>query len=331
MSSASSPAPKRPLRTQVLTNTIVVIGGRAISIGFSAVATSLLARYLGSEELGEFSAVFAYLSLFAWFSTFGMESILVREASRDRESAGSIVRTGVMLIAPHAGYRDRLLVLVAIACIETLIAPLRLPGLVFQVDLRQWYGVGINVIRQGLWLALIIALREYHAPLTYVVGARVAVATVEALLIWSASRRFFSASATVLWRQAPHYLKESFPVAISTLLAGVYMVNDRVLGQYAAAVKVSELLETAPSALLYSMAPILSVAAGIQFQFQAYQSRTFRYLNVCAAGLCVVITVGAPLIIKGLYGPKFSAAVLLLQILIWSAISRDTDRGRRDC
>jgi PST family polysaccharide transporter len=345
MSSASSPAPKRPLRTQVLTNTIVVIGGRAISIGFSAVATSLLARYLGSEELGEFSAVFAYLSLFAWFSTFGMESILVREASRDRESAGSIVRTGVMLmallcvasvtlalfIAPHAGYRDRLLVLVAIACIETLIAPLRLPGLVFQVDLRQWYGVGINVIRQGLWLALIIALREYHAPLTYVVGARVAVATVEALLIWSASRRFFSASATVLWRQAPHYLKESFPVAISTLLAGVYlridqvmlhnMVNDRVLGQYAAAVKVRELLETAPSALLYSMAPILSVAAGIQFQFQAYQSRTFRYLNVCAAGLCVVITVGAPLIIKGLYGPKFSAAVLLLQILIWSEIS----------
>ena len=142
MSPTSSSAPKQPLRARVLTNTIVVIGGRAISIGFSALATSLLARYLGSEELGEFSAVFAYLSLFAWFATFGMESILVRETSRDRESAGSIVRTGVMLmtllciatvilalfIAPHAGYRDRLLVLVAIACIETLIAPLRLPG-----------------------------------------------------------------------------------------------------------------------------------------------------------------------------------------------------------
>src|ERR1700683_1124465 len=218
MASTPSPAPKKPLRARVLTNTIVVIGGRAIAIGFSAVATSLLARYLGSEELGEFSAVFAYLSLFGWFATFGMEAILVRESSRDRESAGSIVRTGVMLmtllsvatlilalsIAPHAGYRDRLLVLVAIAGVETLSAPLRLSGLVFQVDLRQWYGVGINVIRQGLWLASIIALREFHAPLPYVVGARVAVATVEALLIWSASRRFFSANAAVLWRQAPH-------------------------------------------------------------------------------------------------------------------------------
>ena len=189
-------------------------------------ATSLLARYLGSEELGEFSAVFAYHEL-------------VRDGLRRSEwnpswcgnrratgqSAGSIVRTGVMLmtmlcvatailalcIAPHAGYRDRLLVLVAIATIETLIAPLRLPGLVFQVDLQQWYGVGINVIRQGLWLALIIALREYHAPLTYVVGARIVVATVEALLIWFASRRFFSASSRVLWHKAPHYLKESFP------------------------------------------------------------------------------------------------------------------------
>ncbi len=345
MSPASSSAPKQQLRARVLTNTIVLIGGRAISIGFSAVATSLLARYLGSEELGEFSAVFAYLSLFAWFATFGMESILVRESSRDRESAGSIVRTGVMLmtllcaatvilalcIAPHAGYRDRLLVLVAIAAIETLLAPLRLPGLVFQVDLRQWYGVGINVIRQGLWLALIIALREYHAPLTYVVGARIVVATVEALLIWFASLRFFSAGTRVLWHKAPHYIKESFPVAISTMLAGVYlridqvmlhnMVSDRVLGQYAAAVKVSELLETAPSALLYSLAPILSVAAGIPVQFQAFQARTFRYLNVCAAGVCVSMTVGAPLIVKWLYGSKFAAAAPLLQILIWSEMA----------
>src|SRR5271170_4940794 len=118
MSPTSSPAPKQRLRARVLMNTIVLIGGRAISIGFSAVATSLLARYLGSEELGEFSAVFAYLSLFAWFATFGMEAILVRESSRDRGSAGSIVRTGVMLmtilcvatvilalcIAPHVGY-----------------------------------------------------------------------------------------------------------------------------------------------------------------------------------------------------------------------------------
>src|ERR1700722_4615813 len=232
MSSTPSPAPQRQLRARVLTNTVVVIGGRAIAIGFSAVATSLLARYLGSEELGEFSAVFAHMSLFGWLATFGMESILVRESSRERASAGSIVRTGAALmtilcvapailalfIAPHAGYRDKLLVLVAIATIETLIAPLRLPGLVFQVDLQQWYSVGINVIRQGLWLGLIIALREYHAPITYVVGARVLVSMVEALLIWFASRRFVSANSRILWHRAPHFLKESFPIAISTLL-----------------------------------------------------------------------------------------------------------------
>jgi len=345
MSSTSPPAPKRQLRARVLTNTVVVIGGRAIAIGFSAVATSLLARYLGSEELGEFSAVFAYMSLFGWLATFGIESILVRETSRERASAGSIVRTGVALmtilcvattilalfIAPHAGYRDKLLVLVAIATIDTLIAPLRLPGLVFQVDLQQWYSVGINVIRQALWLGAIIALREYHAPIAYVVGARVAVAAVEALLIWFASRRFVSANSRILWHKAPHFIKESFPIAISTLLGGVYlridqvmlhnMVSDRVLGQYAAAVKVSELFETAPSALLFSMAPILSVAAAAQHQFQIYQSRTFRYLNVCAAALCVVITAGAPLIVKWLYGPKFAAAAPLLEILIWSEVS----------
>ena len=135
----------------------------------------------------------------------------------------------------------------------------------------------------------------------------------------------------MLWHKAPHYLKESFPVAISSLLAGVYlridqvmlhnMVSDRVLGQYAAAVKVSELLRPRRRRCCFRWRPSYRLRPEYSMQFQDYQSRTFRYLNVCAAGLCVVMTVGAPLIIKWLYGPKFAAAALLLQILIWSEMS----------
>ena len=148
---------------RVFQNTVVLLAGRGAGVFLSAGAAVILARYLGSERLGQFGALYAYLSLFAWLAGLGIEPVLAREASRQRELAGSILLTGValcglfgvgtalfaVLFAPVAGYSGYLQVLLVFAAIDLLVLlPLRLPGVIFQVDLKQWYGVGINVLRQ---------------------------------------------------------------------------------------------------------------------------------------------------------------------------------------
>ena len=155
---------------------------------------------------------------------------------------------------------------------EYALTPLRLPEIIFQVDLRQWYGSTINVVRQGIWLAIIVALWFWGAPLSYVIGGRVLAAVIESGLIWAYGHRFLAEKGKFLWERAGMIFSHSFPIAFTSLLAMIYMridqvmlhkmTTDSILGQYVAAVRVSELFEMLPAALMMTLAPILAVSVG---------------------------------------------------------------------
>lgn len=334
------------MRTRVLQNTAALLGGRGISIILSGAASIILARYLGSEQLGEFGAIYAYASLFTWLAIFGIDAILTREISIDRDQATGILQTGARLcvlfavgatilslgIAPFVGYKGHLYFLLIFAVIELLLfSPLRLYGVVFQVDLKQWYSAGINLLRQVIWLLLVVVLARLQARLFTVIVWRFIVAALEAILIWGFSRRFLSRLSEIRPDRARFYLISAAPMAFSSLLASIYMridqvmlhtmVNDSTLGQYVAAVRVSEMFEMLPLALISSLVPILSISAKDPPVFRAYLDRTFRYLVVLACAICVVIATGAAFIVNLLYGKQFAAAGPLLAVLIWSEVS----------
>jgi polysaccharide transporter, PST family len=334
------------MRTRVLHNTAALLGGRGMSIVLSGGASLILARYLGSEKLGEFGAIYAYASLFGWLATFGIDAIMSREASIDREQASNILRSGTKLclifavgatvlslvIAPLVGYKGHLYFLLIFAILEMLLlSPLRLPGVVFQVDLKQWYSAGINLSRQFVWLLLVVALAWFQAPLITVIVWRFVVAAMEAILIWGISRRFLSRVLDSRPSRARFYLASAAPMAFSSLLASIYMrvdqvmlhnmVNDSILGQYVVAVRVSEMFEMLPAALIASLVPILSISVKDPQIFRGYLDRTFRYFLILACAICVAITAGAAFIVNLLYGRQFAAATPLLTVLIWSEVS----------
>jgi O-antigen/teichoic acid export membrane protein len=329
--------------TRVVQNTAVLLAGRSMSALLGAASSILIVRCLGSEQLGEFSALYAYVSLFAWLATLGIEPVLTRESARCRERSGSIIATGialcgafaiaaaalVVLLAPHAGYRGRMLVLVVFVAIELLLlGPLRLAGAIFQVDLKQWYGSSIAVARQILWLFIIILLARAHASLTSFVFGRLATAALEVVLILIVSAQFLKPPRRVVPRDFKIYLRACIPIALSTLLASVYLrvdqvllhrlASDKVLGFYAAAVKVSELFEMLPAALLSSLFPVLALAANDPQRMAVHTDRIFRYVMGAAGLLCTLICVGSGLTIRILYGAQFAPSARLLSVLIWS-------------
>ena len=77
-----------------------------------------------------------------------------------------------------------------------------------------------------------------------------------------------------------------FPVALSTLAVGIYhridqvmlhkMVNDQVLGNYVAAVRLTELINVLPTVVMGSLFPILAQSAGDEDRFQQYLRLSFR-------------------------------------------------------
>src|SRR5215471_18943749 len=89
-----SSASRLSVGTRVFQNTVVLLAGRVLSLLLSVATSVILARYLGREKLGEYGAVYAYLALYTWLATFGLEQILAREAAQRRAEAGGIFFTG---------------------------------------------------------------------------------------------------------------------------------------------------------------------------------------------------------------------------------------------
>jgi PST family polysaccharide transporter len=318
-------------------------------LGFvlSAAASIVLVRHLGTNQLGEYGALYAYFALYGWLATFGLESILVREAAKNRELAGSILLTGVLLgvgfslvatalallLAPHFGYRSELRPLLILAAADVLIfAPLRLPGIVFQVDLRQWYGVGIGLLRNVLWILALVVVVLLNAGLTGVIVGRTVCGVIEiALILFAAFHRGFLLRP---WRflstQAREYVRYGFPIAASGLAVGIYyridqvmlhyMRGDRVLGGYVAAVNLTEVFGGVPMALMSSLLPILSQFASHEDRFDQYLRISFRSMMAVVFGVCAFVSPLATPIIHLFYGSKLAAAAPLLTVLIWSEV-----------
>src|SRR6266403_3519265 len=121
-SSLDEQSPHFAVGTRVFQNTVVLLGGRGAGLLLSAAASVVLARYLGRERLGEYGALYAYLTLYSWLATFGLEPIIAREAAQQRTEARSIFFTGsavsmafavagtglALLFAPLFGYSVQL-------------------------------------------------------------------------------------------------------------------------------------------------------------------------------------------------------------------------------
>lgn len=333
--------------SRIFKNIVTLIGGQGLGLLLSGAATVLLARYLGTSQLGEFGAIYAYVGLYAWLATIGLETILARHAAQDRENAGSILLTGVCLsagfslsamavalvLAPYFGYSRALTVLMILAGLDVLLfAPLRLPGIVFQVDLRQWYGVGIGLARQLLWLLVLVSLAHARASLTWIILGRTFCATLEVAFIVEAVRRkgFLARPWRILSGEAKKYLSYGFPLAMSTLAVSVYqridqvmlhkMASDQVLGNYVASVRLTELISLFPVAVMTSLFPILSQTANDEKRFLQYLHLSFRSLMAVVFGACVIVTLLSGFIVREVYGPNFDAAAPSLAVLIWSEV-----------
>src|SRR5882672_3799013 len=95
--SAVKTMPPATLRVRILKNAMVLFSGQAALLLSSAITTFALARQLGTEQFGHYNAVIAFVGLFLPVATIGLDSLLVREMSQDRNHARMIFGCGLIL------------------------------------------------------------------------------------------------------------------------------------------------------------------------------------------------------------------------------------------
>jgi len=336
------------LSHRAASNTLALIGGRVAGIATTGIASVLLTRCLGASGYGQYASVQAYVSLFAWVASLGLEAILPRELAKRPQLARSLIARastlsagtsalamGVALIAATKfGYAGLGLPVLLMALDIIGLTPLRLPGAFYQADLRQWLSVSANMARQIVWVVALAALWLAHAGLVAVIVGRLVASLAEIVLLLLGLRRKLqrspdspAAPARLGW----NLLGACLPLALTALAVSVSrrvdqvilhrLVDSTTVGRYAAAANLVELFNILPTAVMTSLFPLLVKSENSPKEFNRYVVEATRYLLICAFAAYLVVSLFGRQIMTLLFGASFTGAGDLAAILMLSVIA----------
>ncbi|MCQ9205349.1 MAG: flippase [Omnitrophica bacterium] len=328
---------------KVATNTLFLILGKIVTIFVQIIIISLLARYLGVSGYGKYAFVFAYLSFFQVLCNAGLDSILVREISREKSLAAKLIGLGVIirffisvaafllavLIITLLGYPQDITKAIYILSLILLFSSLRTPELIFQVYLKSQYPALINLLTKFLTLGLISLAIHQKGNLIFIIWMILAanLASNSAVIIYS--RRFVVPKFSFNLNLFKRVIKESWPVALTAIAITVYfkidtimlsfMKGDEAVGYYSAPYGIMATLIFIPAAYVTSIFPVISeyFKSSVDSLTKVFK-RSFKYLFTLALPIVVGGVILSGDIIIFVFGDKFYSSINVFRILIFA-------------
>lgn len=311
-----------------------------LNLGLGVVVTALVARGLGDAGFGQWSTILVVVQLIAYFTSFGVESVVIREATADPDREGEwlgallILRSLLSLPAILVGLvvvlllqeSTAMLVAGVILLVQTPFnvgASLRVTH---QLRVSNWVPMAILTLNSVLWGGAVIFIYVAGGglvPLAIAMTATgVLTATLQAIAAVKIARPNLRPSREATMRLA----RVGLPVGLSGLLVLAYARIDQLLvfaiagstaaGLYGAQYRIIEQAHLVPVSVMTTLMPILAAAWTVN------RERALRitwlaaeYLTVASlGGLAVSLVVARPLTVL-LYGEDFSSAAPALPVL----------------
>jgi O-antigen/teichoic acid export membrane protein len=307
-----------------------------------------VARYLGPEQFGRFSYVQSFVGLFATIATLGLDGIVVREIVNDAVKAQVVLTTAFWLklvaaffvllllaIAVHlTSNDDSTNTLVFIIASATFFQAFNVVDFYFQAKVMSKYVVFANVLSLFFSSTIKIALILNEAPLVafaWVVLFDSIILAIGYIYFYLQYSTFRQIKMTWDMPTAKNLLKDSWPLILSGIVISIYMKIDQVMiqemlgseavGQYAAAVRISEAWYFIPTVIASSLFPAIINAK--QVSEELYYTRLQRLYTLM---IWLAILIAFPMtflshwIVHLLYGSQYAQAGDVLRIHIWAGV-----------
>ncbi len=328
-------------------NTSWLLGEKILRMTVGLFVGIWVARYLGPEQFGLFSYAQSFVALFAAFATLGLDGIIVRELVKDESQrdkllgaafilklVGAILVLALLAVAVFFQSNDQQTnLLIFIIASAVVFQSFNIIDFYFQSKVLSKYVVYCNIF--GLLLSSIIKiiLILHEAPLisfAYVI-------VFDSFVLACGFIYFYRESKLHIFKwqfnkeTAISLLKESWPLVFSAIVVSIYMKVDQIMiqnmlgnesvGQYAAAVRLSEPWYFIPVVIASSLFP--SIINAKKKSKKLYQER-FQKLNDLmvwiAISIAIPVTFLGDWIIGMLYGSQYYLAGDVLVIHIWSSV-----------
>lgn len=314
-----------------------------------------VARYLGPAQYGLFNYVQAFVGLFSAFATLGLDGIVVRELIKDESKKDELLGTAFWLkimgaimmlimiaIAVQFTSNDHYTnILVFIVAGSTIFQAFNVIDFYFQAKVLGKFIAMANSITLLLSSIVKIALILYKAPLIAFVWASAFDNLILALgyiyfykkVSWhhnqqSTPIRHLLFHFTFNKKLAISLLKDSWPLILSGLAVMIYMRIDQVMlqemigseavGQYSAAVRISEAWYFIPMVITSSLFPaIINAKKKSEELYYARLQRLYDLMVWISLAVAIPMTFLSNWVINLLYGSAYSQAGSVLMIHIW--------------
>ena len=333
---------------------------KALSLTLNLTIGVYLIRYLGSDDFGKLSYCLSTVGLFEALAKLGLDAIVVRSLVKEEEATHDILGTALTLkligsLVTLAAILSVTSILNRDAQTYYLTAIIAV-SLVFRSTeaIDFWFKSKVLAkpiaIARGLRLIIGSALRLVFILLGFPLPAFVWLLLGEEIIrtvgtIWiyrrcsenvsnaSQEDRHYRRSLRC-WKfsftRAHAMLRDSWPLVLSGVMITIYMKIDQVMlgnmasttavGNYAAAVRFSEVWYFFPMAICSSIFPsILHAKQKSTAEYYSKLQQLYDFMAWFSILVAVATALGAGILVDFLLGAEYQAAGRILAIHVWAA------------
>jgi len=320
--------------------------GQATMI-ISLIINIWLARYLGPENFGKMNYVFAFVGIFGFLTNLGINDILIRNLVRNPEKRDALLGTAFWLMTAGgilsfititilsfqlepSGMIRSLIILYATT---SLLSPINVISAYFQATIQakknalaQIFGtILVSIFKiflifsgQGIiWLVFAFVLDYIVGTFFYIINY---IKSDLKIRHWKFNKVI-----------AKDLLKASYLLMLSTVTGYLllkidqvmvkFFLDEKAVGIYAVAVKLSEIWYFIPGIICGSLFPaIINAKKASEHVYINRLKKLYIFLGTTATIIAIPITLLAPWLIKIIFGMEYILAAPILQIYVWSGV-----------
>jgi PST family polysaccharide transporter len=336
----------RPNLLRIVENMGWLTLDKVVRMGVGLVIGIFVARHLGPEMFGALSFALAFVGIFAPIAGLGLREIVVRDLVSEPAQEAAILGTATALraLAGIAAYAlivaaifllrpdDALIkAMVMIVGVTVVVQTGELAAFWFEARVQSKYTVfaGLLSFLAGTAVRIVLLLQE--APvIAFAIIALVeaALATIALLFVFYRNGPGFSGLGPHVAR-AGQLLKDSWPLFLSGIAIVIYMridqvmlgqmFDDKAVGVYSVAVRISEVWYFLPVIITASLFPtIIATRKRNEAEYYAQLQRLFDLMVWLAIGIALPMMLLATPLVTLLFGPAYDKAGAVLAVHIWT-------------
>lgn len=333
-------------------NTLWLLSEKACRLLFGFFVSVWVARYLGPEDFGLLNYSLSFVFLFSVFSNLGLDQVIIKEIVKKETSEKTILGTAITIktLATLLLFYPLIFIslyifdidknthsLIYILSLGVFFQTLYIFDLYFQAKVKSRKSVSVFlfalILSNLLKIILIkakLGVHYFSAVLTFEMA--ITAGGLSFLYLKGLKPGQLQAKFKFSKNLAKRLIQESWPLIISGLLVSVYMKIDQVMignmltkkevGEYAAALKFTEVWYNIPMTFCASLFPAI-INAKINKGEREYFSRVEKLMSILVLPsilLSLIMTSISDIFIEFIYGGQYEQAASILQVHIWNSV-----------